>query len=245
VRSRLVSLAMGFLDTFRRPRPTEPPSDAGPPAGELLSDAAPSTSGSEALGSSEPPPLSGLAFPSADGNQRLYNPYEGIGAAVDGRKGGAFRLPAQPEFLFSEEAAVHHRSWSENLTYYTGTGYLSGARAAPARLRPPATPGLLPGPRGGRGLAWDAPESLSTLLRGCTRRQRSPAFCAELPWQSRLSTASSGICRAQSARRGAHPDAVPPQARCWAAARARSPRSGCRWSWARAPTRAACGSTGC
>ena len=48
---------------------------------------------------------------------------------VDGRKGGTvgFRLPSQPEFLFSEEATVHHRSWSENLTYYTGTGYLSGA----------------------------------------------------------------------------------------------------------------------
>ena len=48
---------------------------------------------------------------------------------VDGRKGGTvgFRLPTQPEFLFSEEATVHHRSWSENLTYYTGTGYLSGA----------------------------------------------------------------------------------------------------------------------
>ena len=61
------------------------------------------------------------------GNQRLYNPYEGIGAAVDGRKGTAFRLPSQPEFLFSEEAAVHHRSWSENLTYYTGSGYLTGA----------------------------------------------------------------------------------------------------------------------
>jgi len=35
----------------------------------------------------------------------------------------------QPEFLFAEEAAVHRRSWSENLTYYTGAGYLAGAAA--------------------------------------------------------------------------------------------------------------------
>lgn len=38
-----------------------------------------------------------------------------------------YKLPKQPEFLFAEEAAVHKRSWSENLTYYTGVGYLSGA----------------------------------------------------------------------------------------------------------------------
>lgn len=38
-----------------------------------------------------------------------------------------FRLPKEPEFLFSEEATIHRRSWSENLTYYTGTGYLAGA----------------------------------------------------------------------------------------------------------------------
>lgn len=38
---------------------------------------------------------------------------------------------SQPEFLFSEEALVHKRSWSENLTYYTGMGYLAGGRAGP------------------------------------------------------------------------------------------------------------------
>ncbi len=38
----------------------------------------------------------------------------------------AYKLPKQPEFLFSEEASVHRRTWSENLTYYTGSGYLSG-----------------------------------------------------------------------------------------------------------------------
>lgn len=59
---------------------------------------------------------------------RLYNPYEGLGAALDKtRAPGAFKLPTQPEFLFSEEALVRKRSWSENLTYYTGVGYLGGA----------------------------------------------------------------------------------------------------------------------
>ena len=60
--------------------------------------------------------------------ERLYNPYEGISTAIDGRglARSVYRLPKQPEFLFSEEAAVHKRSWSENMTYYTGLGYLSG-----------------------------------------------------------------------------------------------------------------------
>ena len=53
---------------------------------------------------------------------------QGINAAIDSRSGRpiAYKLPKQPEFLFSEEAAVHRRSWSENLTFYTGGGYLSG-----------------------------------------------------------------------------------------------------------------------
>ena len=63
------------------------------------------------------------------GAERLYNPYEGLSTALDARAGlprNLYRLPEQPEFLFSEEASVHKRSWSENLTYYTGLGYLSG-----------------------------------------------------------------------------------------------------------------------
>lgn len=63
------------------------------------------------------------------GAERLYNPYEGLSTAIDARSGlprNLYRLPEQPEFLFSEEAGVHKRSWSENLTYYTGLGYLSG-----------------------------------------------------------------------------------------------------------------------
>lgn len=65
-------------------------------------------------------------------SESLYNPYEGLGAALDRRDvsptgRAAFRVSKQPEFLFSEEALVHKRSWSENLTYYTGVGYLAGA----------------------------------------------------------------------------------------------------------------------
>ncbi|KAF7023255.1 hypothetical protein CFC21_035816 [Triticum aestivum] len=37
-----------------------------------------------------------------------------------------------PEFLFQEEALLQCRSWGENLTYYTGVGYLSGAVAGAA-----------------------------------------------------------------------------------------------------------------
>ena len=55
---------------------------------------------------------------------------QGINAAIDSRHGSpVYRLPKQPEFLFSEEAAVHRRSLSENLTFYTGSGYLTGAVA--------------------------------------------------------------------------------------------------------------------
>lgn len=29
-------------------------------------------------------------------------------------------------YLFTEEARIHRRGWSENLTYYSGVGYLAG-----------------------------------------------------------------------------------------------------------------------
>ena len=73
------------------------------------------------------------------GAERLYNPYEGLSTALDARAGlprNLYRLPEQPEFLFSEEAGVHKRSWSENLTYYTGLGYLSGAVHTYSLLQP-------------------------------------------------------------------------------------------------------------
>nr|GMD30491.1 mitochondrial import inner membrane translocase subunit TIM23-2-like [Ipomoea batatas] len=37
-----------------------------------------------------------------------------------------YKLPTTPEFLFEEESRVQRRSWGENLTYYTGIGYLAG-----------------------------------------------------------------------------------------------------------------------
>ncbi|KAF6153703.1 hypothetical protein GIB67_000936 [Kingdonia uniflora] len=38
-----------------------------------------------------------------------------------------YNLPTTPEYLFQEESQVQRRSWGENLTYYTGIGYLGGA----------------------------------------------------------------------------------------------------------------------
>ena len=77
------------------------------------------------------PPGSAIgSLPSPPGSsQRLYNPYEGLESALDRRvnkQAGSYSLPDQPEFLFDEEATVHRRNWSENITYYTGTGYLGG-----------------------------------------------------------------------------------------------------------------------
>jgi hypothetical protein len=60
--------------------------------------------------------------PSTSG--KLYDPYEGLSGI--GRKGVAFKLPEQPEFVFEEEAAVRRRGWTENLQFYTGTCYLLG-----------------------------------------------------------------------------------------------------------------------
>lgn len=62
----------------------------------------------------------------AGAGTKLYDPYDGISQAV-GTKRQAFRLPQQPEFLFEEEAAVRRRGWGENLQFYTGLGYITGA----------------------------------------------------------------------------------------------------------------------
>lgn len=59
-------------------------------------------------------------------SSRLYDPYEGISAAIGGKK-QAFALPDKVEFVFEEEAAVRRRGWTENLQFYTGLGYISGA----------------------------------------------------------------------------------------------------------------------
>lgn len=59
---------------------------------------------------------------------RLYNPYAGLsGQGFDPAMSRALlELPDAPEFLFTEEAFVRHRGWSENLTYITGGAYLGG-----------------------------------------------------------------------------------------------------------------------
>lgn len=70
---------------------------------------------------------------SADGRgdregRRLYNPYGELHGAIDYRPiQNIYQIPTSPEFLFQEEAAVQRRSWGENITYYTGCGYLVGA----------------------------------------------------------------------------------------------------------------------
>ncbi|CAM6117040.1 unnamed protein product [Calypogeia fissa] len=62
------------------------------------------------------------------GSGRFYNPYADLYGASDLKSlENLYQLPATPEFLFTEEAAVQRRNWSDNLTYYTGCGYLSGA----------------------------------------------------------------------------------------------------------------------
>lgn len=58
-----------------------------------------------------------------DQRRRLYNPYQDL--QIPYRQ--IYDLPNSPEFLFQEESIAQRRSWGENLTYYTGIGYLTGA----------------------------------------------------------------------------------------------------------------------
>ena len=58
----------------------------------------------------------------------MYNPYADLHAGVDtGNINTLYRLPETPEFLFTEEAAIQRRSFGDNLTFYTGCGWLGGA----------------------------------------------------------------------------------------------------------------------
>jgi len=60
--------------------------------------------------------------------RRLYNPYGDLQGAIDYRPiQNIYQIPTSAEFLFQEEAAVQRRSWGENITYYTGCGYVLGA----------------------------------------------------------------------------------------------------------------------
>ncbi|KAL3618219.1 hypothetical protein CASFOL_038540 [Castilleja foliolosa] len=62
-------------------------------------------------------------------NRRLYNPYQDLNIPTR----TVYNLPTLPEYLFAEESIAQRRSWGENLTYYTGIGYLAGATGGAAR----------------------------------------------------------------------------------------------------------------
>ncbi|KAI3463246.1 hypothetical protein Pfo_019909 [Paulownia fortunei] len=62
-------------------------------------------------------------------NRRLYNPYQDLHLPTQ----TLYNLPTSPEFLFQEESLAQRRSWGENLTYYTGIGYLAGSTAGAAK----------------------------------------------------------------------------------------------------------------
>ncbi|GAB2293330.1 hypothetical protein Dimus_027532 [Dionaea muscipula] len=58
-------------------------------------------------------------------HHRVYSPYHDLQIPYQ----TIYQLPSRPEYLFHEESVHQRRSWGENLTYYTGCGYLSGAVA--------------------------------------------------------------------------------------------------------------------
>ena len=99
---------------------------------------------------------------------RLYNPYEGLHASLDPKILGSIRLPNAPEHLFSEEATRHKRSWGENLSYYTGLGYLGGTLSG----------GLYGGIEGARAKAPQA--SLDTSKLRLNRLVRLPSLSLSL-----------------------------------------------------------------
>jgi len=120
---------MGFLDKLVGKRPQqepavqeaqaeEPSTSSGATASDVLRDVAPGT------------------HMSGQPKSRLYDPYEGLSGALPAQRRAAFQVPEAPEFVFQEDAAVHRRSWGENLQFYTGMGYLGGehARATPGAL---------------------------------------------------------------------------------------------------------------
>ncbi|KAK7391896.1 hypothetical protein VNO78_20319 [Psophocarpus tetragonolobus] len=62
-------------------------------------------------------------------NTRLYHPYQDLNVPIQ----KLYNLPTAPDHLFPEEAARTHRSCADNLQYYTGSAYLSGALVGTAR----------------------------------------------------------------------------------------------------------------
>lgn len=63
-----------------------------------------------------------------ESGRRQYNPYQDLNIPYR----TIYDLPTSPEYLFQEEALAQRRSWGENLTYYTGVGYLAGATGGAA-----------------------------------------------------------------------------------------------------------------
>ncbi|XP_040384315.1 mitochondrial import inner membrane translocase subunit TIM23-2-like [Oryza brachyantha] len=76
-------------------------------------------------------------------SRRKYNPYQDLNTPYSYQT--LYDLPTSPEFLFQEESAAQRRSWGENLTYYTGVGYLSGAVGGAALGLRDAAAGAEPG----------------------------------------------------------------------------------------------------
>lgn len=91
-------------------------------------------------------PAESVSLPSVTSG--AYNPYSGLGGPFDPSMNKAiYSLSDSPEFLFDEERSVKTRSWSENLTYLTGVGYLGGSIAGGGwglygSLRAPPDPSL-------------------------------------------------------------------------------------------------------
>uniref|UniRef100_A0A0D9ZPD8 Mitochondrial import inner membrane translocase subunit TIM22 n=1 Tax=Oryza glumipatula TaxID=40148 RepID=A0A0D9ZPD8_9ORYZ len=63
-------------------------------------------------------------------SRRTYKPDQPEGLTISFRE--LYDLPTSPEFLFHEEALRSRRTCGEDLTFYTGCGYLVGRAAGAA-----------------------------------------------------------------------------------------------------------------
>ncbi|KAL5216143.1 hypothetical protein ABZP36_007544 [Zizania latifolia] len=61
-------------------------------------------------------------------SRRTYTPYQAEGISIR----ALYDLPTSPDFLFHEEEVRKSRTWGQNLTFYTGCGYLVGGAAGTA-----------------------------------------------------------------------------------------------------------------